>query len=89
MSAAWDAGEKGRIYAPPPSVTGKKPGNNRPSVKTFVPGSVSVFESRCNVPLISVALGHSATLHSHAVALAHFVRPVNATHMLIRAAKTS
>jgi hypothetical protein len=43
----------------------------------------------------SVWLGHSApqrswgTLHSHAVALAQFVGPGNATHFLIRAAKPS
>jgi hypothetical protein len=39
-------GRKGRIYAPPPSVSGKKPDSYRPSEKTFVPGTVSVFESR-------------------------------------------
>jgi hypothetical protein len=34
-------------------------------------------------------LGHSASLHSHAVAPAQFVGPANATHLLIRAAKPS
>jgi hypothetical protein len=34
-------------------------------------------------------LGHSATLHSHAIAPAQFVGPGNATHFLIRAAKPS
>jgi hypothetical protein len=37
----------------------------------------------------SVRLGHSATLHSHGSLHPHFVRPANATHLLIRAAKTS
>ncbi|MDR0572794.1 MAG: hypothetical protein LBG96_01975, partial [Tannerella sp.] len=34
-------------------------------------------------------LGHSAALHSHAVAPAQFVGPGNAAHFLIRAAKPS
>jgi hypothetical protein len=34
-------------------------------------------------------LGHSATLHSHAIAPAQFVGPGNAAHFLIRADKPS
>jgi hypothetical protein len=34
-------------------------------------------------------LGHSASLHSHAIAPAQFVGPGNATHFRIRAAKPS
>jgi hypothetical protein len=34
-------------------------------------------------------LGHSATLHSHAIAPAQFVGPGNAAHFFIRAAKPS
>jgi hypothetical protein len=41
-----EAGEKRRVYAPAASISYKKPDNYRPSVKTFVPSSVSVFESR-------------------------------------------
>jgi hypothetical protein len=34
-------------------------------------------------------LSHSVALHSHAIAPAQFVGPGNATHFLIRSAKTS
>jgi hypothetical protein len=49
----------------------------------------SVYASLPSVARPPQRLGHSATLHSYAVAPAHFVRPANATHLLIRAAKTS
>jgi hypothetical protein len=49
----------------------------------------SVYASLPSVARPPQWLGHSATLHSHVIAPAHFVRPANATHLLIRAAKTS
>jgi hypothetical protein len=49
----------------------------------------SVCASGPKAPRPPQWLGHSATLHSHAIASAQFVGPGNAAHFLIRAAKPS
>jgi hypothetical protein len=46
VSAYPECGRRRTGSCPLVSITGKNPDNYRPLVKTFVPGSISVFESR-------------------------------------------
>jgi hypothetical protein len=59
-------------------------------IKQEVFRMTGLFTLRClTATWAMILLDHSTMLHSHAKLPVHFVRPTNATHLLIRAVKTS